>query len=206
MRHGSYDPSAGWDVRGVDDMIRDEELEARRARYVDNPIPVTRRIRMVRQPRGGWLPVSAFTRVELGDSTPLRPITDVPPSVLGLAVDYLSRVACGDDPFSAFSVPLAGARLVGETPRAVALAHRVRGFDDESVAAAVLLCSYDVASRRGPGRFRGARRRPPTRDAVWSIRRMVARTLAFLDEYGPVTWDGFTFEGGYTDQIGRAHV
>lgn len=30
---------------------------------------------------------------------------------------------------------------------------------------------------------------------------MVARSLAFLDEYGPVVWRDFRFDGGYTDLI-----
>lgn len=30
---------------------------------------------------------------------------------------------------------------------------------------------------------------------------MVARSRVFLDEYGPVVWEGFDFEGGYTDRI-----
>ena len=48
---------------------------------------------------------------------------------------------------------------------------------------------------------------------------MVKRTLNFFEKYGPITKDGFTFEGAYTkiiasgdgdyltkDKIGRAHV
>ena len=30
---------------------------------------------------------------------------------------------------------------------------------------------------------------------------MVKRSLAFWKEYGPITKDGFTFEGGYTDIV-----
>ena len=43
------------------------------------------------------------------------------------------------------------------------------------------------------------RRRDPM--AVTTRIRMVARSRAFLDEYGPVVWEGFDFEGGYTDRI-----
>lgn len=32
-------------------------------------------------------------------------------------------------------------------------------------------------------------------------RRMVARTLRFMDRVGPVVWEGFTFDGGYTDRV-----
>lgn len=30
---------------------------------------------------------------------------------------------------------------------------------------------------------------------------MVLRTLAFIENYGPITKDGFTFEGAYTDVV-----
>lgn len=30
---------------------------------------------------------------------------------------------------------------------------------------------------------------------------MVARTLRFMDRVGPVVWEGFTFDGGYTDRV-----
>ena len=30
---------------------------------------------------------------------------------------------------------------------------------------------------------------------------MVLRSLAFIENYGPIIKDGFTFEGGYTDIV-----
>ncbi|WP_150384331.1 hypothetical protein [Bifidobacterium rousetti] len=196
-----YDPDMGWDTRDVDTMEADAARQAELARRTDSPMPVTTRIRMIRQPRGGYLPVSKFQRIDLGDTTPLREGEDVRASTMGLAVDYLSRVAGGDDVESAFDTPLFGARLAGEYGRALELAEAIQGFDDDSISAAVLLCSYDVAGRRGVRYFRGARRKPPSPDTIWNIRRMVARTLSFLSEYGPIVWDAFSFEGGYTDLI-----
>ena len=33
------------------------------------------------------------------------------------------------------------------------------------------------------------------------LRLWLKRSLAFWKEYGPITQDGFTFEGGYTDIV-----
>ena len=41
----------------------------------------------------------------------------------------------------------------------------------------------------------------PDAATYFNLTRMVARSRVFLDEYGPVAWEGFDFEGGYTDRI-----
>lgn len=97
-------------------------------------------------------------------------------------------------------MPLLGARLVGESERAESLLARVDGFSMRSVTAACLLLDYDSAGRRGPAYWLA--RRPVPDDATReNLTRMVARSLAFLDEYGPVVWRDFSFEGAYTDRI-----
>lgn len=200
---GSFDPEFGRDTRDVERMVEDEREALVHPRPVPFPCPVSRRIRRVRQPAGGLLPVSMFDRVALGDREPLRPRENLSPALVGTVVDYLSRVACGQDPAAAFRVPLAGARLVGRGDEALYWLSRVDGFGEEAVAAACVLCSWDDASRRGPETYRRmpVRAFEPDMDTVWNIRRMVARTLLFLDRYGPVVWEGFTFEGGYTDLV-----
>ena len=77
----------------------------------------------------------------------------------------------------------------------------VDGFSDRSVRAACLLCGFDAASRRGPARWRAGRVIDPGPATVYNVRRMVARTLRFMDRVGPVVWEGFTFDGGYTDRV-----
>lgn len=98
-------------------------------------------------------------------------------------------------------MPLAGARLVGRSADAERLLAMVDGFSDRSVRAACLLCGFDAASRRGPARWRAGRVRDPGPATVHNVRRMVARTLRFMDRVGPVVWEGFTFDGGYTDRV-----
>lgn len=200
---GGWDPELGRDTRDVERMIADEGLERSAPAFVASPCPVSRRVRRVVQPDGGFLPVSLFRRVPLGDPTPLRPGENLPAPLVGVVVDYLSRVAMGQDPSAAFRVPLSGAGLVGMGDEARGLLARIVGFDRRSVEAACVLCSWDEASRGGPERWRPLPRERLLPDAatVWNIRRMVARTLGFLESYGPVVWEGFTFEGGYTDLV-----
>lgn len=77
---------------------------------------------------------------------------------------------------------------------------RVTDFSPASACAACLLLDFDAASRRGPQYWR-PRRMVPDDATYFNLTRMVARSRAFFDEYGPVVWDGFDFEGGYTDRI-----
>ena len=95
---------------------------------------------------------------------------------------------------------LLGARLVGQGEYAESLLSRVTDFSPASARAACLLLDFDAASRRGPQYWR-PRRMVPDDATYFNLTRMVARSRAFFDEYGPVVWDGFDFEGGYTDRI-----
>lgn len=198
MRHGfvwtGMDESLGWDTRSVDEMVEDEAREALWTESGTPPCPVTVRARSFPQPHGGLLPVSAFDRVGLGDRRPLYPCESMPADLVGLCVDYLTRLVRGDDSRVVFSAPLAGARLAGEADRAEGLLEGIHGVDDGSVRAAALLVDYDSAGRRGAAVWR---RRNPRADGVtvWNIRRMVARSVRFLRTAGPVVWDGFSFDG-----------
>ena len=182
-------------------------LEAEDARRTElrrrhEPMAVTTRIRMVGQPPGGLLPLSLFDHVPLADRKSLYPrsMETVPPDLAGLYVDYMTRVAMDTPVRVAFHVPLLGARLVGQGEYAESLLSRVTDFSPASARAACLLLDFDAASRRGPQYWR-PRRMVPDDATYFNLTRMVARSRAFFDEYGPVVWDGFDFEGGYTDRI-----
>ena len=41
----------------------------------------------------------------------------------------------------------------------------------------------------------------PDTNTIANIRVMINRSLKFIEKYGPVVMDGFTFEGGYTDLV-----
>ena len=200
-RIGLQSGSSGFDMRSVDALRRDEEHGADDGERVENPVPVTTRIRRLVQPEDGWLPVRLFERVELDDPRPLDAVENIPPDIAGLAVDYLTRFMQGAGVRDAFRVPLAGACLVGRSDRAERLLSRVRGLDGPSVRAACGLVDYDSASRRGPAFWRPGRVGVPDDATVWNVRCMVERSLRFFEAYGPVVWQDFSFEGAYTDRI-----
>lgn len=134
-------------------------------------LPVTLRVRQVVQPRGGWLPVGCLARRFLGDPMTLRPRENRSPAAVGLAVDYLTRLMCGDDPRDAFQVSVAGAVEVGMDGDALTLLERIHGLDDASVRSALDLVRYDQTVRRGspapppPPVFTGGRGRLLEREA-----------------------------------------
>ena len=178
----------------------DERMKELRRRR--EPMAVTTRIRMISQPPEGLLPLSLFERVPLPDRIDLHPraVETVAPDIAGLYVDYMTRIAMGASKRVAFRIPLLGARLVGRAGEAEALLDRIVDFTPPSARAACLLLDFDAASRRGPQYWK-PRRMVPDEATYANLTRMVARSLVFFKEYGPVVWEGFDFEGGYTDRI-----
>ena len=178
----------------------DERMtELRRRR---EPMAVTTRIRMISQPPEGLLPLSLFERVPLPDRIGLHPraVETVAPYIAGLYLDYMTRIAMGAPKRVAFRIPLLGARLVGRAGEAEALLDRIVDSTPPSARAACLLLDFDAVSRRGPQYWK-PRRMVPDEATYANLTRMVARSLVFFKEYGPVVWEGFDFEGGYTDRI-----
>lgn len=196
-----FDGSTGMDLRPAA-VLEAEDARMTELRRRREPMAVTTRIRMVGQPPGGLLPLSLFDRVPLADRMGLHPCSmeTVAPDLVGLYVDYMTRLAMGASKRVAFRIPLLGARLVNRTGEAEALLERIVDFTAPSARAACLLLDFDAASRRGPQYWR-PRRMVPDDATYFNLTRMVARSRAFFDEYGPVVWGGFDFEGGYTDRI-----
>lgn len=167
---------------------------------------VTQRIASITQPRGGYIPPKTLTARSLGEGIEgLNPEENVNPGLVGTVVDSLTRAASGSDVLDAFSISLVGAShpQLREVDKALALARNIRSLDDASIASAVKLCGYDVAYRAGLARFRPVDELRTNAATAANIRTMVGRSLDFLDEYGPKTADGFTFEGGYTDTVSQ---
>ena len=196
-----FDGSTGMDLRPAA-VLEAEDARRTELRRRHEPMAVTTRIRMVGQPPGGLLPLSLFDHVPLADRMGLHPrsMETVAPDLAGLYVDYMTRLAMGASKRVAFRIPLLGARLVNRTGEAEALLARIVDFTAPSARAACLLLDFDAASRRGPQYWR-PRRMVPDDATYFNLTRRVARSRAFFDEYGPVVWDGFDFEGGYTDRI-----
>ena len=57
---------------------------------------VTQRVKTIRQPRGGYIPLRMMEKTEYYDGKVLGE-ENVSPSVVGLAVDYLTRIELTGD-------------------------------------------------------------------------------------------------------------
>ena len=138
-----------------------------------NGIPVTGRIRMIKQPYGGYLPVKSLNVIELNYDNYLISSAkeSVAPNLVGLAVDYLTRYMLTGDKEKAFFIALKGIDYIDELSKIykeinnnndwhllngkdrVELAKesldKIKGLDDESIYNAICLSTFDAVYRRG---------------------------------------------------------
>lgn len=88
---------------------------------------------------------------------------------------------------------------------AKAFLKHIKGLDNESIRCAHKLVEFDVYYRVQMSSFyrNMQKENSPvlTDETIENVRTMVLRSLAFIENYGPVTKDGFTFEEAYTDVI-----
>lgn len=162
---------------------------------------VVERIKQIKQPYGGYLPVQDMDIFQHEDNINLYPDENVQPFLVGLAVDYLTRVMLGDDPKDAFEVSLYGIAISQNfgLPNDVYPVGIPTDLSDISIKNAVLLASFDSFARAGPDAYQKPVK--PNQDTTENIRMMVERSVYFFTEVYPMTQSGFTFEGGYTDAV-----
>lgn len=163
---------------------------------------VTDRIKAVKQPRGGYINPSTFAVEELSNEiNELYPNENIHGSLIGLAVDYMTRFMTGTVLEDAFQISLKGAKNINQERTATQLLSEIKGLDDISIISAVKLCGFDVCYRVGIFRYKPIAEINPDRDTIDNIRTMIERSIIFFKKYGPKILDGFTFEGGYTDIV-----
>ncbi|SPT53823.1 Uncharacterised protein [Actinomyces bovis] len=163
---------------------------------------VTQRIKQVKQPRGGYIKPKEFKPESLGDGAEaLNPEENVHASLMGLAVDYMTRFMSGASAEDAFKISMMGAQLVGEGTKALKMMAGIKGLDDASLTNALKLSGFDVCFRAGIMGYKPVDEINPDKSTIQNVRTMVERSLHFLEVYGPKILDGFTFEGGYTDTV-----
>ena len=163
---------------------------------------VTRRAKTVQQPHGGYLPLSRFAHHTLEDGFCLKAAENIPASIMGQTVDYMSRLVAGlEVPEHAFQVSLFGAMMAGCPHRGAELLSQIHGLDDASLSAACKLSSYDAYFRSPNMKAVHPVEPGPNHNTLFNIRLMITRMVRFLSEYGPVIESGFTMEGGYTDIV-----
>ncbi|MEO5535343.1 MAG: hypothetical protein ABIR17_09465 [Pseudolysinimonas sp.] len=205
-------------------------------------VSVTQRIRQVKQPRGGYIHPKTMEVRYLGSGGVAavvdHTLENVHASLVGLAVDYLTRSALGRPAAEVFTVSVAAAGRLGDDWRGYALdlcdliegsRGRVLALpndesarhalpnpknpnwatdrevylvpDDEAIKAAIKLASFDVIFRAGMAAYNPDARTDPDAITREHIAEMIAASLAFAWEYGPVLVDGFTMLGGYTKTV-----
>lgn len=176
-------------------------------------VSVTQRISMVKQPYGGYLNKRQFDIVTIADGEMLNKVENIHASLIGLAVDYLTRFMMGASVEEAFKISLQGAwcldlplnKANGKKGPALRNAEKllkgIKGLDYKSVSNACKLVGYDVCFRAGRMGYKPVEEIKPDSDTIKNIVIMVKRSLTFWKEYGPIIKEGFTFEGGYTDIV-----
>ena len=161
---------------------------------------VTKRISMIKQPRGGYINKKELVITQLDDGITLNESENIHASLVGLAVDYMTRFMMGVQKEEAFSISLKGALAMdlftgnkkqSSMKNATSLLADIKGLDKKSITNA----------RAGIIGYKPVEEINPDKDTIENIVTMINRNLSFWKEYGPITKDGFTFEGGYTDTI-----
>lgn len=164
-------------------------------------VSVTNRIKQIKQPRGGYIKPKDFTVTDLYDGRDLSESENIHSSLVGMAVDYLTRIHMGTQPEVAFRISLRGAKIVNRQRHAEELLKGISGLDDGSIINACQLCGFDVVVRAGSDLYNPQISILPDAHTISNIRVMVKRGISFIQQYGPIAKDGFTFLGGYTDTI-----
>jgi hypothetical protein len=162
---------------------------------------VTQRIRQIKQPRGGYLKPGDFIQTQLQGSSELNEKENIHASLVGSAVDYLTRFMLKTPVEDAFKTTLIGGALIQKKATAIHLVTNIRGLDSDSISSACKLVGFDVVYRGHPGLYKPIEKIIPDEDTIYNIKVLVKRNLAFFEEYGPVIKQGFTFEKAYTNLI-----
>lgn len=161
---------------------------------------VTQRIKEIKQPYGGYIKPNEFEKIQFEDNKELSE-ENIHSSLVGLAVDYMTRYIMGSPVEEAFKISLLGAGLINDSKYAHKLLHNINGLDNKSIYNACKLVGYDVCVRAGPMAYKDVKTIDADDDTINNIRIMVDRSINFFEKYGPIIKDGFTFEGGYTKII-----
>lgn len=163
---------------------------------------VTVRIGEIKQPRGGYIKPSSFEVIALDDGIIVNPDENVHGTIIGMAVDYLTRFAMGENAADAFAVSVKGAFIAeecevhGSLATAEKLVKGIRGLDDESIINACKLVTFDAWRRNPLGALmaKSYNDTNPDKVTIQNIHTFVNRSITFWEKYGPIVRDGFTFE------------
>ena len=163
---------------------------------------VTKRIKEIKQPYGGYVPLSDFSVVDLTDGCILNEKENLHTSIIGMTVDYMTRFITGTDKNEAFQISLTGAQIAVEMGKknylkvAEQLLDGITGLDDNSIVNACKLTTFDVWKRNTmlAPISKSYNEIKPDKYTIKNIQILIERSVNFLKKYGPITNEGFTFE------------
>lgn len=171
---------------------------------------VTERVQEVRQPWGGYIKLSQFSKIQLEDGHQLFPEENVHGSIIGMTVDYMTRYMTGSDLKDVFSVSCCGAMIAEKLGKKNALKEafgyfqKIEGLDKRSIENACKLVTFEVwfKAPAAAASAKTAKDTVPSTETIENIKTMINRSLTFCNQYGPIIKNGFTFEPhGYTKVI-----
>lgn len=171
---------------------------------------VVQRINQIKQPYGGYIRPASLKKIKFKDSSSLNNSENIHPTLMGLAVDYLTRFMISKDATSAFQISLIGAKIAKtyfNKPNAEKIAfellQNINSLDSLSIISSVKLVTFDIWYRNSDAALysKSYCEVNPDSATIENIIIMVERSLKFWQNYGPITSDGFTLEGGYTNLI-----
>lgn len=172
---------------------------------------VTKRIREINQPQGGYVKPSQFEVKKIDDGYVLSKNENVHASIVGMTVDYLTRFAMGSESLKAFEISCKGAKIAEELfgqknamKKANELLSEIKDVDEKSITNACKLVTYDVWFRNPmeAKMAKSADETNPDIETIQNIKIMVQRSVRFWESYGPIVKAGFTFEpSGYTKTV-----
>lgn len=162
---------------------------------------VTKRIKEVKQPRGGYINPSQFNVIKSDDGITLSENENVHFSTIGMAVDYLTRYMIDGNRESAFVISLKGASVAesmgyeGAIDEAEKYLMKINGLDDISIVNACKLTSFDIWYRN-PAAMPITRKihMSPNKETICNIQVMMKRVREFWKDFGPVLQYGFTVD------------
>lgn len=169
------------------------------------------RVNEIKQPDGGYVKTSQFEIYNIKDGLTLNKNENLHPAIIGMTVEYLTRFIKGTKAVDAFGRVYKGAvkaeKMYGQKgtlEKATKLLSEIKGLDDISVVNACKMVTYDMWNRNPQGTFmtKQVDEADPDMATVNNIKMMVARSILFWNQYGPIVKAGFTFKpDGYTDTV-----
>ena len=163
---------------------------------------VTGRISDIKQPRGGYVRLKQFEKIEYDDGFTLNEEENIHGSIIGMVVDYMFRYLQGDSKEEAFNISIKGAEKAenlthkNQIDQAKGFLYGIQGVDDNSIISACKLVTFDCWYRSPLDAMyaKTADDTNPDSQTIENIRIMINRCITFIENYGPITKKGFTFE------------